>query len=213
MKTTITATTKKYSPKMGSEIGNGYVNPFIVSAEEHVSYKYKCRLFGTYDGSEDFLHTLEVLEQAEETDTVELHISGPGGSLDAVITLMHAVDKCKAHVHAVLTGSVASAATLPALQADSYEVHRHTEFMFHTASFGVAIQKCHDVVDEVVHTKQRVEEILREEYKHFFTEEELDAMMLGKTFWMNAEEFQMRYEMRNELIEKEMQQIQEEESE
>ena len=200
---------KNRERRMGSEIGNGYVNPFVVSAEQQVSMKFKCRLYGEYTSSEDFIHTLEVLEQAEENDLVELHICGPGGSLDAVVTLLHAMDKCKCPVHVCATGNLSSAATLPILSASSYELHEYTDFMFHSASFGVAYQKTHDVFDQVVHNKKHCEYILRDAYEFFFTEDELDAMMNGKTFWMDAEEFTARYEKRNELMEAEINKMQE----
>lgn len=199
-----TKTTKQYSRRMGSEVGNGYINPFVVSAEQQVQTKYKCRLYGQYDSSEDFLYTLEVLEMAEETDIVELHIQGPGGSLDAVITLLHAMDKCRCPVHVIATGSLASAATFPILVADSYELHKFTSFMFHSASFGVAPQKTHDVIEEALHNWKQCERIISDMYEGFFTSEELDSMLQGRTFWMDAEEFSERYERRNELLEAEM---------
>lgn len=197
-------TTKRYNPRMGSEVGNGYINPFIVSAEQQVQVKYKCRLYGAYDSSEDFLYTLEVLEMAEEHDIVELHVQGPGGSLDAVITLLHAMDKCKCPVHVIATGSLASAATFPILAADSYELHQFTSFMFHSASFGVAPQKTHDVIEEAIHNWKQCERIIRDMYEGFFTTEELDSMLQGRTFWMDAQEFTERYEERNKLLEAEM---------
>lgn len=191
---------KQHSRRMGSEVGNGYINPFVVSAEQQVQVKYKCRLYGAYDSSEDFLYTLEVLEMAEEHDIVELHVQGPGGSLDAVITLLHAMDKCKCPVHVIATGSLASAATFPILAADSYELHQFTSFMFHSASFGVAPQKTHDVIEEAIHNWKQCERIIRDMYEGFFTTEELDSMLQGRTFWMDAEEFSTRYEARNELL-------------
>lgn len=195
---------KQFNRRMGSEIGNGYVNPFVVSAEQRVSMKFKCRLYGEYTSSEDFIHTLEVLEQAEENDLVELHICGPGGSLEAVVTLLHAMEKCACPVHVCATGNLSSAATLPILFANSYELHPYTDFMFHEAGFGVAYQKGHDALDQVVHWNRQCNFILRDAYNGFFTDEELDAMMNGKTFWMNAEEFTKRYERRNELMEAEI---------
>jgi ATP-dependent protease ClpP protease subunit len=191
---------KQFNRRMGSEVGNGYINPFVVSAEQQVQVKYKCRLYGAYDSSEDFLYTLEVLEMAEDHDIVELHVQGPGGSLDAVITLLHAMDKCKCPVHVIATGSLASAATFPILAADSYELHQFTSFMFHSASFGVAPQKTHDVIEEAIHNWKQCERIIRDMYEGFFTTEELDSMLQGRTFWMDAEEFSSRYEARNELL-------------
>ena len=195
---------KQYNPRMGSEVGNGYINPFVVSAEQQVQVKYKCRLYGAYDSSEDFLYTLEVLEMAEEHDIVELHVQGPGGSLDAVITLLHAMDKCKCPVHVIATGSLASAATFPILAADSYELHQFTSFMFHSASFGVAPQKTHDVIEEAIHNWKQCERIIRDMYEGFFTNEELDSMLQGRTFWMDAQEFTERYAARNKILEAEM---------
>lgn len=195
---------KQYNPRMGSEVGNGYINPFVVSAEQQVQVKYKCRLYGAYDSSEDFLYTLEVLEMAEEHDIVELHVQGPGGSLDAVITLLHAMDKCKCPVHVIATGSLASAATFPILAADSYELHQFTSFMFHSASFGVAPQKTHDVIEEAIHNWKQCERIIRDMYEGFFTTEELDSMLQGRTFWMDAQEFTERYAERNKILEAEM---------
>ena len=58
---------KQFNRRMGSEVGNGYINPFIVSAEQQVQMKYKCRLYGAYDSSEDFIYTLEVLEKRKNT--------------------------------------------------------------------------------------------------------------------------------------------------
>lgn len=195
---------KQFNRRMGSEVGNGYINPFVVSAEQQVQVKYKCRLYGAYDSSEDFLYTLEVLEMAEEHDIVELHVQGPGGSLDAVITLLHAMDKCKCPVHVIATGSLASAATFPILAADSYELHQFTSFMFHSASFGVAPQKTHDVIEEAIHNWKQCERIIRDMYEGFFTTEELDSMLQGRTFWMDATEFTERYEERNKILEAEM---------
>jgi len=76
--------------------------------------------------------------------------------------------------------------------------------MFHSASFGVAPQKTHDVIEEALHNWKQCERIIRETYEGFFTEQELDSMLQGKTFWMDAEEFSQRFERRNELLEAEM---------
>ena len=104
----------KYTSKLDSNIGashNAQINPFLVSAEDQSCVKYKPRIWGSIETTEDFLYVIEVLEVAKEQDIVELHVSSYGGSLDAISALIHTMQKCAAHVHVVLTGTVCSAET------------------------------------------------------------------------------------------------------
>lgn len=196
--------TKRKLKVVGSDVGVGDEvgqNPFLVTCVERVVRTYRCRLWGPYNSSEDFLHTIEALELAEEDDIVELHISGPGGSLDALITLLHAMDKCKGHVHAVGTGMIASAATFPVICADSYELHPHTSFLLHMTSFGVWPQKSRDTVAEAVFNDKQSEAFIREYYAGMLNEEEMLELLHGKQFYMDAHEFADRYNRRNGLLE------------
>ena len=59
--------------------------------------------------------------------------------------------------------------------------------MSHTATFG-AYGVESNVYDNVVHSRKQIHKLMRKYYKNFLTEEELDLMLQGKEFWMDAEE-------------------------
>ena len=79
---------RNYTPKFGSDVGANHqfaVNPFLVSAEERVSLKFKPRLFGPIESTEDFLYTLEVLENATETRLVKRITLNISQSIDTLL--------------------------------------------------------------------------------------------------------------------------------
>jgi hypothetical protein len=49
---------------------------------------------------------------------------------------------------------------------------------------------------------------MKNTYKHFFTDEELDQLVNGKDFWLNPEDFIARSEQRNAIMQQEMEKIQ-----
>ena len=196
-------TFKNYNVKMDSNVGamhNQAINPFLVSAEEVVSLKYKPRLWGEIVSSEDFLYVIDVLEQATENDFVELHISSPGGSMDAVSTLIHAMQKCQAEIHVVMTGTVASAATLPMFFADSREAGEFTSFLFHEAVIGTPSETMSASKAYTDHVYKFAEHFLREVYTGFFTEEELNDIFNGKQRWMLPDEVVERFAKHQEYL-------------
>jgi len=187
---------RNYTPKFGSDVGANHqfaVNPFLVSAEERVSLKFKPRLFGPIESTEDFLYTLEVLENATENDEVELHINSGGGDLSAVSTLIHAMQKCVAPIHIVVTGVCASAATFPLFFSDNFEMSDYTSILIHEAIVGQPMETLSAAKSYQAHTNDFVEFVLRDVYKTFFTEEEYQQLFSGKQWWMRPDEFVERY--------------------
>lgn len=193
---------KRFDSNVGA-MHSGAINPFIVSAEEMVSLKYKPRLYDIFQTSEDFIYTLEVLERATENDVVELHINSGGGSADALSTLIHAMKKCSAHIVCIFTGSVASAATFPLFYCDEFEIAEDATFLFHEAICGSPAETMSASRDYTEHTYKHLERMLRNTYKHFFTEEEMLQLLSGKQFYLFPEEVCERFVKRNELFEAE----------
>jgi ATP-dependent protease ClpP protease subunit len=189
--------------KLDSNIGafhNHAINPFIVTAEETKIYKYKPRLYNHFETSEDFVHTLEVLEQATQNDIVELHINSGGGSVDALSTLLHAMKKCEAHVKCIFTGQCASAATFPLFYCDEFEIAEDATFLFHEAICGAPAETMSASRDYTEHTYKHLERMLCSTYEYFFTDEELQQLLTGKQFYMFPDEVMQRFNNRNECL-------------
>ena len=164
---------KNKNIKFDSLVGASHqnqINPFLVSAESRVSMKYKPRLYGEFLSSEDFLYAIEVLEIATEEDEVELHVSSCGGSGSAISTLIHAMKKCRSPIHVVMTGTVASAGTIPMFYADSWECAEDCSFLFHEAVLGTAPETMSANKKYTEHAYQHTERLLRNTYEFFFTE-------------------------------------------
>lgn len=188
----------------------GAINPFIVTAEEMTVFKYKPRLYNNFETSEDFIHTLEVLERATENDVVELHINSGGGSVDALSTLVHAMQKCAAHITCIFTGTVASAATFPLFYCDEVEIADTASFLFHEAICGSSPETMSASRDYTEHMYIYLERILRDTYRHFFTEEEMEQLLSGKQFYLFPDEVIERFQHRGEMLKKEIEQMKQE---
>ncbi len=180
----------------------GQINPFLVSAEEQISIKYKPRIWGNIETTEDFLFVIEVLETAKENDIVELHVSSMGGSIDAISTLIHAMQKCEAPIHVVMTGSVCSAGTIPMFFSDSWEAGEYTSFMFHEAILGSPAETMSANKAYTAHIHKFCEKMMRDIYEGFFTEEELCEIFSGKQIWLLPEDVSTRFKIRMELFDK-----------
>lgn len=197
--------------RLDSDVGANHqhaINPFFVSAEEMVLYKYKPRLYGNFETSEDFLNTIEVLERASEDDVVELHINSGGGSADALSTLIHAMKKCAAKIVVIFTGTIASAATFPLFYCDEFEIADDCSFLFHEAICGAPPETMSASRDFTRHTYEALERLLRNTYQGFFSDEEFSELLAGKQFWMFPDEVLERFTIRNERMEAMMQEAQ-----
>lgn len=201
------------SKRFGSDVGGDRVNPFIVSAVQRSSMDYRPRLWGYFETSEDFLNTIEVLEVAEEQDTVELHVNSGGGSASAVSTLTYAMDRCKAPVTCIFTGDIASAGTFPLFHCDGFDIADDATFLFHEAIFGSHPQTASLVKSEVEFIHKWVARTISQKYEGFFTPAEIDLLLSGKQWFMFPEEVKERMELRNEYFKKKMETDQEDEQE
>jgi ATP-dependent protease ClpP protease subunit len=178
-------------PYAGSFINRATL-PFTVTAYQRSSTVYNIFIQDEIDSSEDFLDAITALNMADADDEVIIHLSSPGGSVDAVDTFLMEMASCKANIIVKATGTVASAATLILLSADESIVSNACNLLFHSASFGMS-GKVQDVYEYTNFTKTQTEKLLREYYEGFFTESELHDIFVNKReFWMGAEEFGIR---------------------
>ena len=165
-------------------------------------------LFGVIEEASQFTSAIEVMAAASERDEVIIHLSTDGGSMDATDTFIASMHQCEANVVVKASGGVHSAGTIILLNADEFSLSENANFLLHSGSAGSG-GKFSDFVAQSKHTIEYMERVLRKTYKHFLTNEELDALIEGKDFWLNAEEFAERYEIRNQALMEEFETAQE----
>lgn len=191
----------RHQQRAGSELGWS-TQPFVVTAQPK-SYKFSIYLKSALEQPEEMVDVINALSNATEDDIVEIHINSGGGSLTSLDSLIFAMMRCPAHIHAIGSGIIASAATFPLLHADSFELSPNTQLLFHSMSFG-DWGKSQDVLEYVNFAHDHGDKLMRETYRHLFSEEELDDIIKNKRErWLTSDEFMARFNKRNELIQKE----------
>lgn len=157
---------------------------------------YEADLYGEIENPSQFSNIISALSIMEENDTFVLNLQSGGGSLDALDCLVHAIRKCNGHVHIVASGIIASAATFLLLEAGSYELSEGFGALCHCGSLAHGGNFNEVKVHSAFYLKH-MEKAMRSYYKFFFTEAELDALLDGKDFFLDAEGWVERYEQRN----------------
>jgi ATP-dependent protease ClpP protease subunit len=163
------------------------------SMEYNVSYfpnksgVYKIEIDSAIESVSQFSTAIQVLDNAKEDDSVEIHLSCcPGGSVDAGDVFLHSMMKCVAPIHVVAGGGTHSMATHILLAADSFELSDGFNACLHAGYDGsggtVAEYNTKSLFDFNFRTKK-----FRESYKYFLSEAEIDRMLDGKDIWLDAE--------------------------
>lgn len=176
--------------------------PFDVTYTPIRSGTFNIYLFGVIEDAKQFVGAIEVLQAANENDTVFIHLSTDGGSLDATDTLLQAMRECEGRIVVKATGGVHSAGTVILLEADEFTLSENFNCMVHNGGCGSS-GKFSDFKSQSAHTVAYMERVMRRTYKGFLTEDEITALLEGKDYWFFAEEFGERFEARNALLQAE----------
>lgn len=180
------------TPRFGTDLGKD-INPFVVISNPS-TYRHQIYIHNNLESPDELIAILDVLYQAGENDEVIIHLNSGGGAIDSLDTLLSAMAACPAHIHVIATGTIASAATFILLAADSFEVSPFATLLFHSCSFA-SYGKSIDNVEYVNFIHKESERLMRSYYKHIFSEEEIDNIILNKKeLWLTSAEFQERFE-------------------
>lgn len=190
--------TARVAPKRGGGYYSESPVEFAVTYTPIKSGIFNIYLFGVIEDATQFIGAIEVLSAASEADEVHIHLSTDGGSMDATDTLLAAMGKTEAKVVCHSSGGTHSAGTIILLSADEFSLSENANFLIHNGSAGSG-GKFSDFKAQSKHSLAYMERVLRKTYHHFLNPEELDALIEGKDFWMDADEFITRYEVRNQM--------------
>lgn len=170
-----------------------------------ISYKpvnagiFNLYLYGPIEDAEQFIPAIEALDNAGENDIFRIYLSTDGGNLDATDTFLDAMRKTAARVVVFASGGVHSAGTVILLNADEFFLSDNFNALIHNGGCGAG-GKYSDFKAHAQHNVRYMETVIRDTYAGFLNDDELDALVDGKDFWMDAAEFGERFERRNEFI-------------
>jgi ATP-dependent protease ClpP protease subunit len=184
----------------GRRRGNSDGSPgeFDVTYQPMNNGVYRIYLNSQIEHAGQFTGALEVFARASEHDVVEVHLSTPGGSLDATDTFLQGMRECQARVIVKATGGVHSAGSIILLSADEFILSENFNCLIHNGSCGSG-GKFSDFVAESDAAKEYMQKVMRNTYEGFLTEQEIEDLMRGRDFWLNGKQFMERWHRREEL--------------
>lgn len=159
-------------------------------------------LSGEIESPEEYIQWFDTIRHAGETDVIKIYINSPGGDVFTTIQFMRALKETPANVVMSVEGVCASAATMIFLCGDSFEVSDHSMFMFHNYSSGV-FGKGGEMFDQLKHEREWSAKLLKEVYKDFLTETEINSILDNKDIWMDGEEVIKRLNVKKAALEAE----------
>lgn len=156
-------------------------------------------LSGNILDPEEYIEWFENIRNAQENETITIHINSSGGDLFTAVQFIRVMQESKAYIIASVEGACMSAATMIFLQAHEFIISNYSSFMFHNYSGGT-IGKGGEMADQIIFEKKWSEDMMKDIYKDFLTEKEIESMLNGKDLWMSGTEVANRLEVKTKKI-------------
>lgn len=152
---------------------------------------YQFGIRGEIGEADMYQEEINLLYNATEADTIHIKINSDGGALFTALEFINAIGSCQAKVVTEITGRAYSAAGIIFLHGHELIINDNSSFMAHEPSYGTS-GKGSDIQTDVEFNQRYFREIMTAAYKDFMTDEELDMMLNGKSFFMTASELNDR---------------------
>ncbi len=175
--------------------------PFLLSAKP-LGIEYSVFINEAFSHPKQFEYIVQAMDNSSPEDVFSISLTTPGGALHAVLPLLGAIKNTSSYVHVHACSDVASAGTLLLMAADSVSLNDYVEIMFHQVRFG-AVGEGWNVERQVEHTLKASKKLMRDSYKHFLSNDEIEKMLTGTPFYMDKDEFIERYQKRAQLLSEE----------
>ncbi len=136
---------------------------------------------------------LSLLRTAREEDDITIYINSPGGSVEAGMPVLEAMQESKAnHIEAVVTGMAASMAEGIALESDHVTMKPNTKLMFHYGDVGGVVLKesdMHSKDEMLANYMTLMDGMMHTQEGQIITKEGWDIIHNGGMYWVSASEF------------------------
>lgn len=139
------------------------------------------------DCSEDYIDFFRALADARTTDEVNLHINCYGGECSTAFQIIDNLQASQASINIIVEGDCCSAATMIMLAGDNWDIMPHAYAMLHAYS-SIEYGKRQELKASEKFREKWLDASIREIYKGFLTDEELDLMMQGQDYYFTASE-------------------------
>ena len=125
-------------------------------------------------------------------DSVRMYINNGGGQLDSMLSIIASMERCGCEITGVLSGTVASAATMIALKCDKLEVADYTSWLTHYYSGGTG-GKGNEIKAKHDFESIEIPKLFKQIHKDFLTPSEITRVIDGKDIWLNKDQILERF--------------------
>ena len=143
------------------------------------------------DDLKNYIKLFYLLKVLGSNDIIEISINSWGGSLHTGMQIYNAIEKSKAQVTTIIEHMAYSCGSIIFLAGHKKKVMPHSGMLIHNFSSEVE-GKGHEIQLEVEFLKRSYERGLRDIYKFFLAEEEMQQMLDGKDLWFTDKEVKKR---------------------
>jgi len=152
-------------------------------------------------GAEYYRQVTNAIANTSADDNIQFEINSPGGNLSGLLALLTAMAKTEATSIAHINAECHSAASMLALNCDSIYVSPYASMLVHFVTFGT-YGKATDIKSHVNHVHSTTEQLFRETYELFLSEEEIEKCINGFELWLDYDEISKRLEYKYETLAK-----------
>ena len=181
---------------------NTYSVPKLKATPKVVDYHFD--LVDVIEDYDEYIELLDALREAQEDDTVHIHINTPGGDLSIVAQILHNIDVCRGTVVTHAEGEVKSGGSLIFFKGDQLVVGEYAEFLAHAPHGGIG-GKLPDQLDANKHTSEYVRKLYTDVYSDFYSKREIQSVLRGKELYETSEQVTKRLKAATERMLKEYQ--------
>lgn len=190
-----------------ASIGDMFPHQSSIYGVPYGGMKYIVNLTDDFDLPRSFDEVVALLANATEDDEITWNIVSSGGYINSLEMLLSWKEMCQAKQVHVLTSEAASAATAFFLSpADQYLVFDTASFMIHESNYGSG-GTASNVRRHTEHVDKKNSKFVRNTYKGFLSEEEIEDVLKGVEIYLDADAIRERLSLREQ---KRMEEAQEE---
>ena len=174
-------------------------SPSIFATPNHGTH-YSVNVSQVFGSPQTFDEVIHLLTVATPEDVIHFNINSNGGDFYSLVALRNAIRQTEAQVYMNLLGMAASAGSALFLEsADGYTIHEDSCMMIHSMQCGTGYTDANTIATRAEHNKKINERFVRNTYKDFLTEDEIESVLDGKEIYLEDYEIRERLQQREEI--------------
>ena len=174
-------------------------SPSIFATPNH-GVHYSVNVSQVFGSPHLFDEVIHLLSMATPEDIINFNINSNGGDFYSLVALRNAIRQTEAQVYMNLLGMAASAGSALFLEnADGYKIHEDSCMMIHSMQCGTGYTDANTIATRAEHNKKINERFVRNTYKDFLTEDEIESVLNAKEIYLEDFEIRERLQKREEM--------------